>query len=105
MGTDITVIIERQDRITGEWSMLCILYYIGRNYDLFSDIRDEAYSGYPENVDILTKRYLDEHECWGECCMSYDQWRTLLKRHGFERWDIIRKNMRDQCRVVCRFDN
>lgn len=102
MGTDCTVVIEREGDLG--WEITGVMH-LPRDYDLFELLKENGASGYPEDIDRLSKEILERVEVWGEGHMGYDAYRKLLMRRGCEGLDIIRKKLRGRCRVIYRFDN
>ena len=103
MGTDGTMIIERK-LTDGFWEPIGVLS-LPRNYALFDAMKERGYTGYPSDIDELSKNILDTNEEWGEGYMSYQEWVKLLKEHHWEYLNTIKKKYYDDCRVIFRFDN
>lgn len=103
MGTDATLVVEMEDKVSGTWHMLCGVL-LNRNYNLFDILREEGTVGYPANIDYWSRIWLEDREDWGEAHMSLERFYELTKGVTTE-LDFIRKKIRKNCRVIYRFDN
>lgn len=106
MGTDCTLVIEKRydGRTRVMWETIGVMK-IPRDYQLFEEMRCSGFVGYPEDINWFSKDILEATEDWGECWMYYTDFFRLLKRYDLMDWDTIKKKLRDQCRVIYRFDN
>jgi len=106
MGTDCKVVIEKKCKgyTRVMWETIGVMH-VPRNYEFFEDLRCSGFVGYPEDIDWLSKDILEATEDWGEGHMYYTDFLKLLKKHDMKDLDVIKKKLRDDCRVIYRFDN
>lgn len=102
MGTDCTIVIER-NTYGYYWDVIGLMQ-LPRCYDLFADIRAQSIAGYPPNVDEMTTLVLGATEEWGECYMSYKEFKELMGKYDLGAWITIKKKYHNNCRVIARFD-
>lgn len=88
-----------------EWWDTAGVIHLRRDYDLFDEIQEKAYMGYPQYIDWSSKAYLDEHESWGECWMTMEEFKNLKYSKRHKEWKIFRKKLYPEMRCIFRFDN
>lgn len=109
MGVDCTAIVEYDEKINGKtWWEIVGYHQLDRNTEFFQIIDEEAYMGYPDDISKISKRLLDETECYGECWMPIKDFMELCKEQNycFKKFKkFYKKKDYDRLRIIFRFDH